>query len=93
MEKRRIYKYEIEIIDEQILTLPKDSKILSIINQHEKVYIYVDVDSYTQQTEDYYVQLYGTGYHIRHDDSYIFLGTISLKEGDFILHAFYKKIE
>lgn len=92
MANRSIYKYPISIDDTQTLTLPKGAEILSVINQYETPCIYAMVDTETKETEEYAIEGYGTGHSIRHDDSYKFLGTVAMMDGNFIYHLFYKKI-
>lgn len=92
MGRRCIYKYTLENVDTQTLTLPAGSEILSVINQHENVCLYACVDPMTAEIERYSIQIYGTGHNIRHDDTYRFLGTVAMFDGDFILHVFYKKL-
>ena len=89
MANRSIYKYKIDITDKQILTLPKGAKILSVINQFNVACIYAMVDTETTETEKYSLQCYGTGHPIRHDDSYKFLGTVAMLDGNFIYHLFF----
>ena len=92
MAVRKIWKYAIKVEDSQTLTLPKGSQILSVITQNCRAVVYAIVDTETKETEEYAVEIYGTGNEpIRHDDSYTFLGTIQGAEGVGVCHVFYKK--
>ncbi len=92
MANRSIYRYKIDIANTQTLTLPKGAEILSVINHFGDVCIYAIVDTETTEREEYALQCYSTGYTIRHDDSYKFLGTVVMLDGNFIYHVFYKKL-
>lgn len=92
MGRRSIYKYTIDEVGTQTLTLPAGSKILSVINQRDVIRIYAMVDPRTERTEKYSIEIYGTGHTIRHDDTYKFLGTVVLYDGEIVFHVFYKKL-
>lgn len=90
----KIYKYEIEQTDHQTLTLPRGSKILSIIEQYGKPVIYAIVDTDVVLTDNYEIIIVGTGHEINSILNimyYVFLGTLSFVEGNLIFHYFYRK--
>ena len=96
MADRRIYMYRLYIDSPITISLPKESEILSVINVGDNVCLYAIVDTVTMETEEYSIQCYdgsyGTSRTIRHDNSYKFLGTVSLFDGSKIIHVFYKKL-
>lgn len=85
----RIFKYSLQIKDQQELELPKEAVILSVINQNNLPTIYALVnDNEGVDTEKYNFYILGTGHPARHLDSAIqFLNTIQI--GPFIWHIFY----
>lgn len=89
----KIYKYPIAQTDEQGLTLPKGSQILSIINQYDKPVIYAIVDPNTKQGQMYNIRTIGTGHEIDDDLSkYTFIGTLSFLSGNLIFHYFIRLV-
>lgn len=92
---RKIFKYEIEQTDEQVLSLPKGAKILSIIEQYNKPVIYAIVDPNEKEIDNYNVVTLGTGFDVYFElprPSYKFLGTLSFMGGNLIFHYFYKLV-
>lgn len=92
MANRSIWKYKLEVADSQVISLPKESKILSLLTQYDHPVIYVEVNKDEKETEDYSFECYGTGHIIRHDDSYTYLGSITMLNDSFVYHVFYKKL-
>lgn len=84
---RKVYKYELSSDSEQVIDLPIKSKILSVVNQHEKIVLYVSVNDSEKETRPIRVYLCGTGQNIppRAD---VFLGTVSLQHGNVMIHVF-----
>jgi hypothetical protein len=85
-----IYKYPLEIKDDQYIKLPKGSRLLSACEQYENIVIYALVDDNAEDMEDYNFVIHGTGHYA--DDvfynDYQFLGTVKLRGGALIFHVF-----
>lgn len=91
---KKIFKYEIQPEDYQKLELPKGSKILSVLEQYEKVVLYALVNPSESNVEVYDIAVKGTGHDFPPKlDSYTFLGSVKLMRGVLIFHIFYKKAE
>ena len=87
---KKIFKYILEITDEQELILPMDSKILSVKEQYGDIVVYALVNTSIKGIEGYSFIIHGTGHNtIENIDNYIFLGTVKLKEGALMFHVFY----
>lgn len=90
---RRIYKYTLVLTAAQRLTLPADSKILSVETQEDKVVLYAMVDTTQKGLTEYMVEIVGTGnclWDLNQDD---FVGTVKLQEGRFMFHIFIRRVQ
>lgn len=83
----RVFKYKLAIEDHQKLTLPVHSTILSVINQNEEVVLYAKVNDEQKNTSDIDIYIHGTGHEVAKEAD-LFLGTVALRNGVFILHVF-----
>jgi hypothetical protein len=92
VEKRSIARYHLSLFSEQIIALPRDTKILSVTNIYCSLYFFADTDTNCTHMELYKFILYRTGNYCNHDKSYTFLGTATLSESEVIIHVFYKKL-
>jgi hypothetical protein len=85
---KKIYKY---ILDGDPLILPAGSKIISVANQRDNIVLYAIVDTDIKDKMIYSIFIAGTGQEIGRDlMDYTFLGTVSLLNGEFMFHIFYK---
>jgi hypothetical protein len=88
---KTIYKYHL-ISPMSNIKLPKGAKILSVINQLEKIIIYALVDPEELELEEFTFAILPTGtYPATYNDNYIFLGTVSFNGGSLVFHVFYTK--
>lgn len=91
---KRIWKYDLEIHDEQIVYLPRGAQALSVIEQFNRPVLYAFVDPMEKNTEAWMVVMHGTGHEAEDiDDTFAFMGTLNLLGGQFILHVFIKRKE
>lgn len=83
-----VFKYPLEVIDEQVLSLPRGAKILSFAEQHGGYCIWALVDPQRPQGTCR-IRLAGTGHPINYaPDNLAFIGTALAMDGNFVLHAF-----
>jgi hypothetical protein len=92
VEKRSIVRYPLSLFSEQIISLPQNTKILSVTNIYCSLYFFADTNTNNTNMELYKFLLYRTGNYCNHDKSYTFLGTATLSESEVIIHVFYKKL-
>ena len=85
-----IGKYTLEIRDEQILTLPIGSKILSAKEQFNTMVLYAIIDTEEEIKEFYFIRIYGTG-HPFETPMYNYLDTVKLQDGRIMYHVFYRR--
>lgn len=57
---RSIYKYQLQITDEQVIELPKESEILTAQIQHGRLFLWAIVWP-NNITEKRVIEIYGTG--------------------------------
>jgi len=94
----KIFKYKLEVTDEQIVKLPSGSRILSAMNQYDNIVLYALISDNEINTEEVSIRIVGTGYDIDFfipsavfGGGYKFLGTVSLYDGKLMFHVFYKE--
>ena len=86
---KTIYKYELQILDEQQVIIPKGANILSVQVQDNKLYFYTLVDTDKEYTVETFLVL-GTGNPIEYDieKDYKHVGTV--QQRSFVWHVFMK---
>jgi hypothetical protein len=85
---RKIFKYELETVGTQVLTLPADSTILCVQVQRGVPCIWADIDAETSAIEQRKFRIYGTGHPIDESEAIEYIGTYQLYQGDFVGHVF-----
>ena len=87
-----IYKYELSEEKVQWVSLPLNSTILSVVEQYQKIVMYVIVDAVQENTQEIQFLLLGTGQIFDNTlDGYSFLNTVKLSDGAIMVHVFYKE--
>jgi len=87
-----IYKYELNEEKVQWVSLPVDSTVLSVVEQHQNIVVYALVDVEKENTQEIQFLLLGTG--LNFDGvlgSHSFLNTVKLLDGDIMVHVFVEK--
>ena len=87
---KKIYKYELEVTDEQIIKMPEGAKILCVQVQREIPCLWAIVDTEKKdKPEKRKIVTRGTGhplsYGINHTE---YIGTFQLLDGSFVGHVF-----
>ena len=85
-----IYKYELDVDDEQLLVLPAKAAILTVQVVDEVPYVYAVVDLDTEETEERHILTFGTGHHIEDNLKAHYIGTYQLHGGKLVFHVFEK---
>jgi len=85
---KKIFKYELRTEEVQEIEMFEDYKILSVIEQHNRVFVYVLVDTDSKSCYLVKIVMFVTGQPIEEIEGLTFLGTVSLYEGGFIYHIF-----
>jgi len=85
----KIWKFELPdfVVQKVILILPGGAKILSVVELKGNIAIYVQVnpDATAVQREFVFVM---TGTPLELPEKAVFIGTVVLENGDYVLHVF-----
>lgn len=88
-KKFRIFKYPLLPEDEQVVSIPIGSKLLSVAEQRHAVVVYAIVPVDVKETKDVKIWVHGTGHHLLvHPSDMSFLGTVNLYDGKLMFHVF-----
>ena len=87
--KKTIWKFELEIGDNQKLEMPIGAEILSVQTQNETPCLWALVDPDADQ-ETRHFEVYRTGHPVHYDMgiSRNYIGTFQLQSGLLVLHVF-----
>ena len=92
MEK--IYKYKLEVTDFQIINLPKDAEILSVMSQPptygemiDSLYMWVKLNDENPLVPRR-IRVFGTGNPMNYEHTLRFIGTVSMNSNSLIWHVF-----
>ena len=85
--KKTIYKYDLNIADEQVVMMPAGATILSCQVQSGVPKLWALVDSSAGYNEDRKIMLFGTGHPVP-DMPLTFIDTFQLRGGGIIFHVF-----
>lgn len=84
---RKIYKYKLKITGEQILILPKESIILTIQCIGDIPYVWAQIDTIINETEERYILIFATGETLP-DIEMEYIGTYQIFNGIEVHHIF-----
>lgn len=85
-----VYKYELEITDEQIISLPFNAELLTVQMQGNKCYLWALVDP-RNELEERTICIYGTGHPIQNKIRLKYISTFQIPHLGLVFHAFEKK--
>lgn len=84
---KTVYKYSLDITNEQVLALPVGAVILSVANQHEGIVMYALVDKNVKGLQGQKIYIHGTGHEV-YGENLAFIGTVELLGGRLMFHVF-----
>lgn len=88
---RRIFKYQLDVVDRQVVRAPRGWKPLSVGVQRDMVCIWASVDP-DAEVVDHVFWIHGTGHRaVAVEVGAEFLGTVLLHGGDLVFHVFVAK--
>lgn len=87
---RTIYKYDLEVTDEQVLELPANAEILTVQMQHDapKLWAIVDVPQRSATVQNRRIAIYGTGHAMNQSASHRYIATFQMRDGSLVFHVF-----
>ena len=88
----RIFKYKV-VHGQTILLLPKNSKLLSVVEQYGLPVLYAMVNDEQESMEEIVVRSFSTGAQIPEEiaNNFDYLGTCLLDNQTYVIHFFYLK--
>lgn len=85
---KTIYKYPLDVVDHQSITLPFGAQILCVQTQNNIPVIYAIVDRDSTLTEQRHFRTFGTGHTIDSKYADYYIGTYQLNGGRLVFHVF-----
>jgi hypothetical protein len=79
-----VFKYPLELVDEQHVEMPTGSELLTVQVQHDTPMLWARVDT-TRPAEQRLIRLAGTG---NPNAVGVYVATVQLLGGSLVLHAF-----
>lgn len=89
--KKKIYKYPLEVQDEQVVLLPTGAKILTVQAQNDRPCLWALVNPTAPNDMAVTIRIIGTGHEIQDSDNLEYISTFLSFNGLFVLHAFVKR--
>lgn len=83
---RTIWKYQLDVCDNQFLEMPKNAEMLTVQQQQGIEHLWAIVDPELPK-ETRHIRMYGTGHNIS-DDNLNYISTIQLLDGNLVFHVF-----
>jgi hypothetical protein len=84
---KTVWKYPLEVLDEQTIEIPDIHQILHIAEQHGEPTLWFLVDPGAPKIKKR-IRIYGTGHTIVNDYQMTFLGSVLMSRGDLVWHIF-----
>lgn len=84
----KIYKYPLQVLGMQTLTVPRDAKFLSLQVQKEQPCLWATVDPEEKRVEHWVIYTIGTGHSMPEGIPFMYMGTYQLGSGAFVGHVF-----
>lgn len=85
---KKIYKYPLEIQDEQVVLLPTGAEILTVQSILDKAYLYAMVNPTAPNDMAVTIHMFGTGHPVQDSDLLKYIGTFQIYGGHLVLHVF-----
>lgn len=83
---KTIYKYPLELIGQQQILMPKDSRILAVQVQHEQTCLWAEVITENELVA-VTINIFGTGHHLPDKPGH-YIGTYQHLGGELIFHVY-----
>ena len=87
---RKIYKYQIEVTDEQLVTMPAGAQILTVQAQGDRLCLWAVV-SLGSPEEKRVIQIYGTGMDFPKHKKCTYIATVQMD--GFVWHVFERIVQ
>lgn len=90
MVQEVIYKYPLEVVDSQVITLTTDADVLTVQVQNNQPVLWALVRTDIEAHQQRRIRMIGTGHEINPSptERLMYLSTIQLRDGALVLHVF-----
>lgn len=85
---KRVYKYELPLMDLATIRLPKEAQVLSVGEQRGNLFIWALVDADETETRERTFRIAGTGHNLNLDYHDRFIGTVLMHNASLVFHIF-----
>lgn len=85
---KTIWKYPLELIEEQEINAPVGAQILTVQAQNEQPCLWALVDDDDTARHRLYIRIHGTGHGIPNPDKMEYISTFQLAHGSIVFHVF-----
>ena len=89
--RKTIYKYPLELKDEQVILLPTGADILTVQAQMDHPCIWAMVNPTAPNDMALTIRIFGTGHPIQDSDRLEYIGTFQIYDGRLVFHAFVQR--
>lgn len=89
--KKTVYKYPLEIEDEQVVLLPTGARILTVQQQNNNIFLWALVNPTSTNAQAFTIRIHGTGHAISDSDELEYINTVQLYGGKLLFHVFVKR--
>ena len=90
---KKIFRYPLQIIDEQVIKIPCGGKILSVKEKDNELSLWVLVETDNLNLPiNTKITIVGTGWPADHIDDHIFIDTVITHMGQMVWHVFERKV-
>ena len=86
----KVYKFPLDIADEQVVLMPKGSKVLTVQVQKGKLYLWAECNPNEPNMDERSILIRGTGHPINDEIEKEYIGTIQMCDGSLVFHVFEK---
>jgi len=86
--KRTIWKYDLEITDDQKITMPLGSEIFCAQSQNDVAQLWAVVNPNEPGIEIHHIKIFGTGHPIDDTQKLNYIDTIQFRNGRLVWHVF-----
>lgn len=86
MKPDRIWKFELQITDIQIVKMPRHAQLLTVQVQHGKPMLWAAVNQLDEKVGRI-ISIYGTGRNLDSVEA-LYVGTVQLMSGNAVFHVF-----
>ncbi|HLE86824.1 MAG TPA: hypothetical protein VI727_04105 [Candidatus Brocadiaceae bacterium] len=84
---KTIWKYNLEVVDDQLLEIPIEAEILDVQMQYGSPQLWAVVTPELQK-ETRHIRIHGTGHRVSTVDNLKYISTFQMEGGSLVFHAF-----